>query len=85
MKNEPQDEFEQIFHLYVKHFTCDALHNLVPFVQLKKPEKNMHGGVLLLVQLQAKSLQLLKVTLLHGCFLHFLNCTNGTKTSNMNF
>ena len=48
----------------------------------------MHGGVLLLVQLQAKSLQLLKVTLRHGCLLRFLNCTNGTKwrkTSNMNF
>ena len=39
MKNEPQDEFEQIFHLYVKHFTCDALHNLVPFAQLKKTRK----------------------------------------------
>ena len=23
--------------------------------------------------------KLLKVTLLHGCFPHFLNCTNGTK------
>ena len=25
---------------------------------------------------------LLKVTLLHGCFSHFLNCTNGTKSRN---
>ena len=32
--------------------------------------KNTHGGVLHLV----------KVTLLHGCFLRFLNCTNGTKS-----
>ena len=31
--------------------------------------KNIPGGVLLL----------LKVTLLHGCFSRFLNCTNGTK------
>ena len=35
-----------------------------------KNVKNIHGGVLLLV----------KVTLLHGCFSGFLNCTNGTKS-----
>ena len=40
--------------------------------------KNTHGGVLLLVTLQT----LLKITLLHGCFLCFLNCTNGTKSRN---
>ena len=34
---------------------------------------NAHGGVSLLVKL---------VTLLHGCFSHFLNCTNGTKSRN---
>ena len=33
-----------------------------------------HGGMLLLVKLQAE------VTLLHGCFSRFLNCTNGTKS-----
>ena len=37
-----------------------------------KNVKSTHGGVLLL----------LKVTLLHGCFSHFLNCTNGTKSHN---
>ena len=49
-----------------------------------KSVKNTHGGVLLLVKLQAKSLQLylLKVTLLHGCFSRFLNLTNGTKSRN---
>ena len=36
-----------------------------------KNVKNTHAGVLLLVWI--------KVTLLHGCFSHFLNCTNGTK------
>ena len=36
---------------------CDALRNLVPFVQFKKRE-NTHGGVLLLVKLQAFRLQL---------------------------
>ena len=50
-----------------------------------KNVKNTHGRVLLLVKVQAKSLQrysLLKVTLLHECFSPFLNCTNGTKSRN---
>ena len=42
-----------------------------------KSVKNTHGGVLLLVPVT-----LLKVTLLHGCFSRFLNCTNGTKSRN---
>ena len=46
-----------------------------------KNVKNTHGGVLLLVKLQALA-TLLKVTLLHGCFSCFLNCTNGTKSLN---
>ena len=37
-----------------------------------KDMKNTHGGVLIL----------LKLTLLHGCFSRFLNCTNGTKSCN---
>ena len=45
---------------------CDVLRDLAPFVQFKNCEKT-HGGVLLLVKLQA----LLKVTLLHGCFSRF--------------
>ena len=40
-----------------------------------KNVKNTHGGVLLLVKLQAATL--LKVTLLYWCFSRFLNCTNG--------
>ena len=43
------------------------LHNL-------KKVKNAHGGVLILVKLQAK------LTLLHGCFSRFLNCINSTKS-----
>ena len=35
--------------------------------------KNTYGGVLLLV---------LKLTLLHGCFWRFQNCTNGNKLHN---
>ena len=51
----------------------DHLHNL-------KNVKNTHGRMLLLVKLQAKPATLLKVTLLHECFLRFLYCTNGTKS-----
>ena len=46
-----------------------------------KNVKNTHGGVLLSVKLQAPA-TLLKVTLLHGHFSRFLNCTNGTKSRN---
>ena len=38
-----------------------------------KNVKNARGRVLILV---------LKLKLLHGCFSRFLNCTNGTKSSN---
>ena len=34
-------------------FIFDALRDLVSFVQLKKIRKNTHGGVLVLVKLQA--------------------------------
>ena len=46
---------------------CDALRDLVLFVQFRNV-KNSHDGVLPLV------------TLFHGCFSRFLNCTNGTKS-----
>ena len=39
-----------------------------------KNVKNTHGGVLILV---------LKLTLLHGCFSCFSNCTIGTKSRNV--
>ena len=47
-----------------------------------KNMKNTHGGLLLLVKLQAFCYNLLIVTLLHGCFSRFLNCTSGTKSRN---
>ena len=52
------------------HYKCDALRNLVPFVQFKKREKQPW---------MSKPATLLKLTLLCGCFSGFLNCTNGTK------
>ena len=51
---------------------CDALRDLVAFVQFKKHEKHSWRSVKCL----------LKVTLLRGCFSCFLNCTNGTKLHN---
>ena len=35
---------------------------------------------LLLVKLQALAFNFTKITLLYGCFLRFLKCTNGTKS-----
>ena len=43
--------------LVLQAITCDVLRDLVPFVQFKKRE-NTHGGLLLLLKLQAFSLQL---------------------------
>ena len=60
-----------------KIIICHALRNLVPCTQNLKREKH-HGGVLILV----KPAILLKVTLLHGCFSRFLNCTNDIKSRN---
>ena len=61
-------------------YICGALRDLVPLVQLKNV-KNTHGGVLILV-FRLQPATLLKLTLLHGCFSHFLSCTNGTKSRN---
>ena len=47
-----------------------------------KNVKNTPEEVSFLVKLQAKPTTLLKVTLFHGCFSRFLNCTNGTKLRN---
>ena len=55
------------------YYICDALRDLVPFVQFKKREKHPWRNVTF-------SKVLLKETLFHGCFSRFLNCTNGTKS-----
>ena len=54
---------------------CAIWYHLYNFKNLE----NTHGGVLLLGKLQAKPADLLKITLLHGCFSRFLNCTSGTQ------
>ena len=47
--------------------TYDALRDLAPFIQIKKHEKHTWRSVTI------KPATLVKVTLLHGCFLN-LNC-----------
>ena len=49
---------------------CDALRNLIVFMQFQKREKQPLRSVIF------------KVALLHGCFLRFLNCANATKSRN---
>ena len=64
------------------YVTCDALRNLVPFVQFKNPKEN-NEEVLLLVKLHAKWSNTLK-QLVGKTFSRFLNCANSTKCENKN-
>ena len=62
--------------------TCDVLRDLASFAQLKKCEKHPWRSVTFskVAGLKLKPATLLKVKFLHGCFLGFLNCINGTKS-----
>ena len=55
---------------------CGTLRDLVLFVRFKKHEKHPQRSV------NFSKIAGLKLTLLHGCFSRFLNCTNGTKLRN---
>ena len=48
-------------------YICDALRDLATFFTIQKNVKKTHGGVLLLVKLQAFSLKVI----LHGCLSRF--------------
>ena len=63
-------------------YICSALRNLVPFVQFKKREKHPRRSINFNKVAKITKITLLKLTLLHGCFSRFLNCTNGTKSRN---
>ena len=54
-------------YLFIKYKLFSASNYFVPSAI------NILGGRL-------KPVTSIKVTLLHGCFSHFLNCTNGTKS-----
>ena len=60
---------------------CVALRDLVPFVQFKKRGKHPWRTVNFSKVAGLKSVTLLKLTLLHGCFSRFLNYTNSTNKS----
>ena len=60
----------------------DVLCDLAPLLQFKKHEKHPWKSVTFSKVSGFWPATLLKVTLLHGCFSHFLNCTNGTKSCN---
>ena len=53
-----------------EYFICDALHDLVPFLQFKKRE-NALGGVLPLVNLQASACNFTKSHTLVRAFFTF--------------
>ena len=65
MEKHAHKSTKQKWNLFFMIF-CTIWYHLHNF----KNVKSIYGGVLPLV----------KVTLLHGCFSHFLNCTNGTKS-----
>ena len=79
MKLDMQTKLKKIYgvrhsKLHMRHCAIHChLYNL-------KNAKNIHRGVLLLVKYRLKPATLLKVTLLHGCFLRFANCKDGTKS-----
>ena len=58
------------------------MHNLVPFIQFKKREKHPWKNVTFSKVAGFSPVTLLTVTLPHGCFSRFLNCTNGTELRN---
>ena len=80
--------FEHVFYLMSKRYSgivsiCGALRNLVPFIHFKNHEKHSWKSFTF-NKVESFNLQLLKVTLFNGCFSHFLNCKNGTKSQNIN-
>ena len=78
--NRISSTFQEIKHSVVDYFlwTYETLCVIWYHFYNLKNVKYVHEGVLLLVILQTATL--LKVTLLHGWFSRFLNCTNGTKS-----
>ena len=65
---------------FVLKYNCDALSDLVPFVQFKKREKHPWRSVTFSKVAGFQPATSLKVTLLHGFFSFLKNCTNGTKS-----
>ena len=69
----PTPSFSTLTHM--RCTICYHLYNL-------KNVKNTHGGVLLLVKLQAEAYNFTKSNTPSWVFFTFLNCANGTKSRN---
>ena len=65
--------FVEFFLPLLQNVKCDALRDLLPFVQLKTKRSEKHTW-----RSDTFSKILRKVSLVSGCFLRFLSCTNGT-------
>ena len=57
-------------------FRINSINWIQEIVKIKKNYDSLRA------HLRLQPATLLKLTLLHGCFLRFLNCTNGTKSLN---
>ena len=68
------------FSSVIAEVKCDTLRNLVALVQYKKRKKHPWRSVNF--SKVGETATLLKLTLLHGCFSCFLNCTNASKLCN---
>ena len=74
--------YDLLFNTHIFVCICDALRNLVPFIQFKKREKHPWKSVTFSKVASEEPATLRKVTLLHGHSSRFLNCTNDTKSHN---
>ena len=54
---------------------CDEMRDLVPFVKFEKNVKKNPWRSVTFSKVYLKFTTLLNMTLLHGCFSCFLNCT----------
>ena len=71
---------QHIISFVFAHCRCFAKFGTI--VQFKKREKQQWRSLTFSEVTGFQPATLLKVTLLHVCFSHFLNCTNGTKSRN---
>ena len=58
------------------NFRINCINWIQEIVKIKKNPDSLRA------HLRLQPATLLKLTLLHGCFSRFLNCTNGTKSCN---
>ena len=65
-------KYTRIRFSLTRNFPCDALRDLVPFIQFKKHEKKNHAGVLILVKLQKEACNSTKINTPAWVFFTFI-------------